>query len=79
MRLSKRQQEFLKESVQVLDLPARVVNGLEARKGVLYVHQLLQLTEDELEHIPNFGKKTVKMIFKSLAENGFKRASNINQ
>ena len=76
MRLSTRQQEFLRESVQALGLPARVVNALESRKDVLYIYQLLQLTPEELEAVPNFGKKTMDMIFKALARHGFDRVSH---
>ena len=76
MRLSTRQQEFLRESVQALGLPARVVNALESRKDVLYIYQLLQLTPEELEAVPNFGKKTMDMIFKALARHGFDRMSH---
>ena len=74
MRLTAKQQEFLMESVQTLGLPARVVNALESRKDVLYVYQLLQLTPEELEAVPNFGKKTMDMIFTSLSKHGFVRA-----
>ena len=76
MRLSTRQQEFLRESVQALGLPARVVNALESRKDVLYIYQLLQLTPEELAAVPNFGKKTMVMIFESLARHGFDRMSH---
>ena len=74
MRLTAKQQEFLMESVQILGLPARVVNALESRKDVLYVYQLLQLTPEELEAVPNFGKTTMDMIFTSLSKHGFVRA-----
>ena len=73
MKLTKTQRDVLRESVQVLGLPARVVNALESKKEVLYVYQLLQLTKDELEEMPNFGDKTVDIIFRSLARFGFKR------
>jgi len=76
MRLSTRQQECVRESVQALGLPARVVNALESRKDVLYIYQLLQLTPEELEAVPNFGKKTMDMIFKALARHGFDRMSH---
>ena len=73
MKLTKTQRDVLRESVQVLGLPARVVNALESKKEVLYVYQLLQLTKDELEEMPNFGNKTVDIIFRSLSRFGFKR------
>ena len=62
--------------MQALGLPARVVNALESRKDVLYIYQLLQLTPEELEAVPNFGKKTMDMIFKALARHGFDRVSH---
>jgi DNA-directed RNA polymerase alpha subunit len=71
MKLSKQQRDFLEEPIQELGLPARVVNALENKKDVLYVKQLLALSIHELEAIPNFGKKTISMIFKALAKNGF--------
>ena len=50
--------QTLRCAVAELDLDLRTVNGLEDI-GVIYVHELVALTREELERVPNFGSKVV--------------------
>lgn len=71
MKLNRKQVDLLDESIHELDLPVRVINALEAKKSVFRVKDLLQLTQNEIMAMPNFGKKTVETILARLAEHGF--------
>lgn len=57
-------------------LPVRTVNALEAH-GIYTVEDLLNKTEQELRSIPNFGDKTMSLIFSVLEEFGFYRTSKL--
>ena len=61
--------KMLASAVAELELDVRTVNGLE-EVGVLYVSELIQLTNAELEAIPNFGSKSVERIIQVLGEHG---------
>lgn len=60
---------ILSSSIAELQFDLRTVNGLEA-VGVLYVSQLVRLTREELQEIPNFGDKSVERILRLLDEHG---------
>jgi len=55
-------------------LPIRTINALEAQ-GIYKVRDLLNKTEKELREIPNFGDKTMDLVFSVLEEFGFYRRS----
>jgi len=55
--------------VKALDLGIRALNCLDS-EGIKTVGQLLELTEEDLLAIPNFGKRTLEGLRDSLAEHG---------
>src|SRR6187401_2712808 len=72
---------LLDESLQVLGLLVRTINGLENHDGVPDKHgrvlrvttigELLQLTEEDLLSRPGFGDKTLDEVRECLAKKGF--------
>ena len=54
-------------SVDHLNLPPRPANCLRAN-GVFYIRDLIQCTESDLYHLPNFGMKSLRDINSALAE-----------
>jgi len=55
--------------VNELELSALTINYLQ-NDGILYVGDLIQKTEDELLHMPNFGRKRLNQIKELLAQMG---------
>ncbi len=56
-------------TIEDLDLSPRAANGLK-RADILTLKQLLDATEDDLEHIRNFGKVSIEEVKKKLRDNG---------
>ena len=64
-----KRKRLLASAVAELELDLRTVNGLE-EVGVLYVSELVNLTREELDKVPNFGDKSVERIIRILGEHG---------
>lgn len=62
-------------SIAQLNLPAGVINPLEAN-GILLVGDLLHKTEAQLRDITNIGDKAIRQIFGALEDIGFYRAGS---
>ena len=56
--------------VEELDLPMRAYNSLK-RNNIVKVGQLLQLSDDELLRMRNFGKKSLDEMKERLVMRGF--------
>ena len=54
-------------SIEDLDLTVRSYNCLK-RAGISTVEELTQKTEDEMSHVRNLGKKSLKEVKEKLAE-----------
>jgi len=61
---------FLLESVEGLDLTVRSANCLRAEK-LYYIRDLIQKTESELMKTPNFGRKSLNEIKEKLEKRGY--------
>jgi len=58
---------FLKQSIETLQLPTMVLNAL-LTEGIRSIDLLTRYTETELFHLPNMGKKGIAEI-KSVLDN----------
>lgn len=63
----------LEMGVPELGVSPRIANKLEEELGVIYVHQLLNLTEYDLRGIHGFGGTMIEEVFDRLADWGFSR------
>ena len=61
---------MLEMPIEELDLPMRAYNSLK-RNNIVKVGQLLQLSDDELLRMRNFGKKSLDEMKERLAMRGF--------
>ena len=64
----------LEMSLAETELLVRTVNCLE-EEGIITVRQLLNCTPQRLLEIPNFGVRTLQMVYKALEDIGFYRPS----
>src|SRR5204863_569150 len=60
--------------IEVLDLSSRTYNGLK-RSQITTVGQLLQMSEDELLGLRNFGQKSLQELHEKLARHGIATAA----
>ncbi len=68
--MAKKEEETAKElssPIEELDLSVRSYNALK-RAGIQTVQELISKTKDEIEHIHNLGKKSLREILQKLAE-----------
>jgi DNA-directed RNA polymerase subunit alpha len=61
---------MLEMPIEELDLPMRAYNSLK-RNNIVKVGQLLQLTDDDLLRMRNFGKKSLDEMKERLRMRGF--------
>jgi DNA-directed RNA polymerase subunit alpha len=61
---------MLEMPIEELDLPMRAYNSLK-RNNIVKVGQLLQLSDDELLRMRNFGKKSLDEMKERLRMRGF--------
>jgi DNA-directed RNA polymerase subunit alpha len=61
---------MLEMPIEELDLPMRAYNSLK-RNNIVKVGQLLQLSDDELLRMRNFGKKSLDEMKERLVMRGF--------
>src|SRR5207237_5917760 len=61
--------------IEVLDLSSRTYNCLK-RSQITTVGQLLQMSEDELLGLRNFGQKSLQELHEKLAEHGIVTATD---
>lgn len=67
--INQKREAFLASAVAELDLDQRTVNGLE-EVGIIFVKDLIKLTEADLGKVRNFGAKSVERIIQVLNEHG---------
>ena len=63
--------QVLRMRVSELDLSARAINYLE-NDGIVCVGDLIQKTEDEILHLPSFGRASLRAIKEVLARMGLR-------
>jgi len=72
--LTPKMREFLEEPIAVMEaegyIDIRTLDCLD-KSGIIYVKDLLNVTEDKLMSIPNLGRRSIDKIFVGLAANGF--------
>jgi len=59
------QKDVLKQSIEVLGLPTRILNSLRGKK-ILLLKDLTKHSEGEIETFPNFGPKSLSELKKAL-------------
>jgi DNA-directed RNA polymerase alpha subunit len=73
-KLTPTMRAFLEEPIAVMEaegyLDIRTLDCLD-RHGIIYVKDLLNVTENRLMSIPNLGQESMNRIFIGLAANGF--------
>ena len=72
--LTPKMRAFLEEPIAMMEaegyIDIRTLDCLD-RSGIIYVKDLLNITEDKLMSIPNLGQRSINKIFIGLAAYGF--------